>query len=64
MGFSRQEHWSSLSFTSPGDLPNPGIKPASHVYLHWLAGPLPLAPPECVHTNTHTHTTNGEALLP
>ena len=27
MGFSRQEHWSGLPFTSPGDLPNPGIKP-------------------------------------
>ena len=26
MGFSRQEHWSWLSFPSPGDLPHPGIK--------------------------------------
>ena len=24
--FSRQEHWSGLSFPSPGDLPNPGIE--------------------------------------
>ena len=29
MEFSRQEHWSRLPFPSPGDLPNPGIKPAS-----------------------------------
>ena len=29
MGFSRQEYWSGLPFTSPGDLPNPGIKPRS-----------------------------------
>ena len=29
MEFSRQEYWSGLSFPSPGDLPNPGIKPAS-----------------------------------
>ena len=29
MGFSRQEHWSGLPFPSPGDLPNPEIKPAS-----------------------------------
>ena len=29
MGFSRQEYWSGLSFPSPGDLPDPGIKPAS-----------------------------------
>ena len=27
MGFSRQEYWSGLPFTSPGDLPNPGIEP-------------------------------------
>ena len=31
MGFSRQEYWSGLSFPSPGDLPNPGIKPGSPV---------------------------------
>ena len=29
MGFSRQEYWSGLLFPSPGDLPNPGIKPKS-----------------------------------
>ena len=28
-GFSRQEYWTGLPFPSPGDLPNPGIKPAS-----------------------------------
>ena len=27
MGFSRQEYWSGLPFPSPGDLPNPEIKP-------------------------------------
>ena len=27
MGFPRQEYWSGLSFPSPGDLPDPGIKP-------------------------------------
>ena len=26
-GFSRQEYWSGLPFASPGDLPNPEIKP-------------------------------------
>ena len=26
VGFSRQEHWSGLLFSSPGDLPDPGIK--------------------------------------
>ena len=29
MGFSRQERWSGLPFPSPGDLPDPGIKPRS-----------------------------------
>ena len=29
MGFSRQEYWSGLPFPSPGDRPNPGIKPGS-----------------------------------
>ena len=29
MDFSRQEYWSGQLFPSPGDLPNPGIKPRS-----------------------------------
>ena len=28
-GISRQEYWSGLQFPSPGDLPNPGVKPTS-----------------------------------
>ena len=31
MGFSRQDYWSELSCPSPGNLPDPGIKPASPV---------------------------------
>ena len=31
MEFPRQEYWSGLPFLSPGDLPNPGIEPASPV---------------------------------
>ena len=27
MEFSRQEHWSGLPFSSPEDLPDPGIQP-------------------------------------
>ena len=27
MGFPRQEHWSGLPIPSPGDLPDPGVKP-------------------------------------
>ena len=29
MGLSRQEYWSGLPCPPPGDLPDPGIKPAS-----------------------------------
>ena len=32
MGFFRQQYWSGLPFPSPGDLPNPGIKPTSLTY--------------------------------
>ena len=42
MGFSRQEYWSGLPFPSPGDLPNPGIKPGSPALQ---ADTLPSKPP-------------------
>ena len=29
MELSREEYWSGLPFPSPGDVPNPGIEPAS-----------------------------------
>ena len=29
MEFSKQEYWNGLPFPPPGDLPDPGIKPAS-----------------------------------
>ena len=40
--FSRQEYWSGLPFPSPGDLPNPGIKPGSPALQ---ADALPSEPP-------------------
>ena len=45
MGFSRQEYWTGLPFPSPGDLPDPGIKPHLLHLLLSQAGSLPLAPP-------------------
>ena len=42
MGFSRQAYWSGLPFPSPGDLPNPGIKPGSPALQ---ADTLPSEPP-------------------
>ena len=29
MGFSRQEYWGGLPFSTPGDLSNPGTRPTS-----------------------------------
>ena len=40
MGFPRQEYWSKLLFPSPGDFPDPGIKPDSPA---WQADSLPLS---------------------
>ena len=41
MEFTRQEYWSGLPFPSPGDLPDPGIKPpllsSTRVLYHWAA---------------------------
>ena len=42
MGFSRKEHWSGLPCPSPGDIPDPGIKPLSPA---WQADSLPSEPP-------------------
>ena len=42
MGFSRQEYWSGLPFSSPGDLPDSGIEPRSPILQ---ADALPSKPP-------------------
>ena len=42
MEFCRQEYWSGLPCSPPGDLPDPGIKPRSPVLQ---ADSLPSEPP-------------------
>ena len=42
--FSRQEYWSGLPFPTPGDLPNPRIKPKSPALVDFL----PLGKPHCI----------------
>ena len=42
MGFSRQEPWRGLPFSSPGDLPSPGIEDGSPAFQ---ADSLPSEPP-------------------
>ena len=41
MAFSRPEYWSEYLFTSPGDLPNPGIESRSSAFQ---ADSLPAEP--------------------
>ena len=43
MVFPRQEYWSGLAFPLPGDLPNPGIEPASLVSPALQVDSLPLS---------------------
>ena len=43
MGFPKQDYWSGLLFPSPGDLPDPGIEPASPESLAFQADSLPLS---------------------
>ena len=45
MGFFRQEYWSGLPFPTPGDLPDPRIKPTSPESPALQADSLPAEPP-------------------
>ena len=58
-GFSRHEHWSGLPCPPPGDLPNPGIEPASLRSLALTGGFFTTSTTWEVHTqhrknNNHT----------
>ena len=63
MEFSRQESWSGLSFPSPGDLPFPGLEPAS-LMSPALAGVLFTLTPSycCVYVlyMMYAHKARGE----
>ena len=48
MDSSRQEYWNGLPFPSPGDLPNPEIKPGSPTLQ---ADPLPTEQPTKLKTS-------------
>ena len=47
VGFPRQEHRSGLPFSSLGDLPDPGIKPASPALAGGFFTTEPPGKPEC-----------------
>ena len=46
MTFSRKKYWSGLPFPPPGDLPDPGIKPASPVSPILVGRFFTLEPPD------------------
>ena len=57
--FSRQGNWSGLTFSPPGDLSDPGIKPASSVspaLADRLFTTEPPGKPIHMHTYTHVYT--------
>ena len=55
MGLSRQEYWSGLPFPTPGDLPKPGMEPASPA----LAGEfLPLSSYHYCHLGSPSRSLN------
>ena len=43
MGFYRPDYWSGLVFPPPGDLPDPGIKPAAPATHALQVDSLPLS---------------------
>ena len=47
MEFSRQEYCGGLPFPSPGDLPNPGVKPTSPVLVGGFFTTEPSGKPQC-----------------
>ena len=49
MGFLRQEYWSGVPLPTPGDLPNPGIKPVSPALTCWFLTTEPPVKPQYEH---------------
>ena len=56
MGFSRQEYCSGLPWPPPGELPNPGITPASPGTLALQVDSLPLSHPGSPSLGKHLRT--------
>ena len=61
MGFSRQKYWNELPCPSPGDLPDPGIKPQSPALQ---AGSLPSETQGILQTNqTRKHALGRKHII-
>ena len=61
MGSSRQEYWSVLPFSTPGDLPDPGIEPNLLCLLHWKDGS---GCGSCSGPGTGSRTSNSQTRTP
>ena len=53
--FFKHKFWSGLPFSTPGDLPDPGIEPCLLCLLHWQVDFLALC-----HLGISKNTTNAE----
>ena len=51
LGFPRQKYWSGLPFPSPGDLPDPRIKPESPVLQMNSLSSKPPGKPGLIHSS-------------
>ena len=59
MGFFRQEYWSGLPFPPLGDLPDPGIEPATPVFPAFQVDSLPTEPSRKPSEDTHPKSTTS-----
>ena len=60
MEFSRQGYWSGLPFPSPGDIPDPGIKPGSPALACGFFTAEPPGKPMCYFTYGKYSLTQGK----
>ena len=63
MRFPGQEYWSGLLFPSPGDLPDPGIKPGSPALQADALLSEPPGKPLRTHIQEHMYTCGGFILM-
>ena len=67
LGFFRQEYWSELQIPSPGNLPNPGIEPASlaspalagRLFTHWAIEEASVNNRQCIKEQRHHFADKG-----
>ena len=63
VGFSRQAYWSGLPFPTPGDLPDPGIKPGSPVLIGRFFITVPPEKPRLFQLQVLSNLNTDQAFL-